>query len=372
MGKTHRLALDSLYPGKRAETIRTWGRDRLGVLARVLPLVDRAEAYLLGTGLPSFWVLHLGGMRLTLGLSGWTANDWTSTNSLNQIVPPAEANKLTSSGDPGQRSSASSTTLTFAQIQQRTGAAHAYVAVGLNRLAGLGQLIHDLPAGLYRWRQILPVALSLDQLGPENPETVAAPRSLVAGPPRLRDPGTIAVLTAYGCWKAKSKARTMPCCSTPTAGCCAASATARTISRTSCGVARAAICKRCATRRLAARRRRRWSDGLSRCGIETADLCGTASQTSGLVRRGDAARSAAARVAAARRNGNPGKNFLAAACAVIRRHPKRRIAQHTAAASIRHCSSARGLPADSAHEMVDEAKAVGQALWSNPGLAAAI
>jgi hypothetical protein len=46
----------------------------------------------------------------------------------------------------------------------------------LNRLAGLGQLIHDLPAGLYRWRQIMPVAVSQEQLGPENPETVAARR----------------------------------------------------------------------------------------------------------------------------------------------------------------------------------------------------
>ena len=30
-----------------------------------------------------------------------------------------------------------------------------------------------MPAGLYRWRQILPVALSLEQIGPENPETAA-------------------------------------------------------------------------------------------------------------------------------------------------------------------------------------------------------
>ena len=36
------------------------------------------------------------------------------------------------------------------------------VAAGLNRLALLGQVIHDLPAGLYRWRQVMPVALSLD------------------------------------------------------------------------------------------------------------------------------------------------------------------------------------------------------------------
>lgn len=168
---------DTLYPGKRAETIRTWGRDRLRVLARLLPLVERAEAYLLGTGLPSFWVLHLGGMRLTLGLSGWTANDWTSANALDQIAPPAEpSNDLMGDLANVFREKPA---LSFAQIQQRTGAAPAYVATGLNRLAGLGQLIHDLPSGLYRWRQMLPVALSLDQLGPENPETVAA-RDLVA------------------------------------------------------------------------------------------------------------------------------------------------------------------------------------------------
>ena len=39
---------DTPYTGPRAETIRTWGRDRLRVLARLLPLVDGAEVYLLG------------------------------------------------------------------------------------------------------------------------------------------------------------------------------------------------------------------------------------------------------------------------------------------------------------------------------------
>lgn len=169
---------DSLYPGPRSETIRTWGRDRLRVLARVLPLVERAEVFLLGTGLPSFWVLHLGGMRLTLGLSGWTANDWTAASALDQIAPPAEpSNDLMGDLANVFRQQPS---LTFNQVQQRTGAAGPYVAAGLNRLAGLGQLIHDLPAGVYRWRQMLPVALSLNQLGPENPETVAA-RDIVAG-----------------------------------------------------------------------------------------------------------------------------------------------------------------------------------------------
>ena len=69
---------DLPYAGPTAETIRTWGRDRLLTLARLLPLVDEVDVFLLGTGLPSFWSVRMGEMRLLLGLSGWTANDWTS------------------------------------------------------------------------------------------------------------------------------------------------------------------------------------------------------------------------------------------------------------------------------------------------------
>jgi hypothetical protein len=165
------------YSGPRSEVIRIWGRDRLRALARLLPLLDEAEVYLLGTGLPSFWSIRMGAMRLLLGLSGWTANDWTGATALDQLAPPAEpsADLL---GDIAA-TFRDRPALTFAQIRQRTGGAPAYVAAGLNRLALMGQLIHDLHAGVYRWRQIMPVALSLDLIGPENPETAAA-RELVA------------------------------------------------------------------------------------------------------------------------------------------------------------------------------------------------
>jgi hypothetical protein len=45
--------------------------------------------------------------------------------------------------------------------------------MGLNRLAQHGQVICDLAAGVYRWRSILPTALSPNELGPEDPETAA-------------------------------------------------------------------------------------------------------------------------------------------------------------------------------------------------------
>jgi len=163
---------DKPYKGTRAEVIRTWGRDRLQTLARLLPLTEGADVYLLGTGLPSFWVIRMGEMRLMLGLSGWTKNDWTGPSALDQLMPPVDpSNEVLGDiaacfrGNP---------TLTFNEIRTRTGAAPAYVAAGLNRLALLGQVIHDMPGGVYRWRQMLPVALSLEQMKPDNPETVAA------------------------------------------------------------------------------------------------------------------------------------------------------------------------------------------------------
>jgi hypothetical protein len=168
---------DTPYDGPRAETIRTWGRDRLRVLARLLPLLDGADVYLLGTGLPSFWVARLGEMRFVLGLSGWTANDWTGATALDQIAPPAEPGDRTLA-DLGQAFK-DNPALSFNQLRQQTGQAAPALAVGLNRLALLGQVIHDLPAGLYRWRQVMPVQLSVQQVGPDSPETEAA-RQIVA------------------------------------------------------------------------------------------------------------------------------------------------------------------------------------------------
>ncbi len=169
---------DSPYAGPKVETIRTWGRDRLQTLARLLPMADGAEVYLMGTGLPSFWNVRMGGLRFLLGLSGWTANDWTSGGgALADLAPPAEPSEDVL-GDIAAcfRDSPSRT---FEQVRQRTGAAPHLVAAGLNRFALLGQLIHDLAGGVYRWRQILPVEASLKQVKIDSPEAQAA-RDLVA------------------------------------------------------------------------------------------------------------------------------------------------------------------------------------------------
>src|SRR5688572_7167205 len=79
------------YDGPPTPPIRIWGRRRLLSLARLLPIAERFDVHLLGTGLPSFWVARLGEMRLTLGLSGWTVNDWTRSAALDLVAPQASA-----------------------------------------------------------------------------------------------------------------------------------------------------------------------------------------------------------------------------------------------------------------------------------------
>ncbi|WP_435011398.1 hypothetical protein P12x_002707 [Tundrisphaera lichenicola] len=163
---------DRPYEGPKAESIRVWGRDRLLVLARLLPLLDEAEVYLLGSGLPSFWSIRMGEMRLMLGLSGWTANDWTSGSALDALAPPAQPSRYLAGQVAATFREAPAQTL--AEVASKSGGTEPEVLACLNQLAGLGQVIHDLHAGLYRWRQVMPVTLSAELLGPEDPETVAA------------------------------------------------------------------------------------------------------------------------------------------------------------------------------------------------------
>jgi hypothetical protein len=154
------------------ESIRIWGRQRLLALARVLPLAARFDVYLLGTGLPSFWVADLGDMQLTLGLSGWTTNDWTHGSALDLLAPPAPppADLIARVAQflQGRRAAA------FADIDLHCGGQPAATVAALNRLAHSGQLIHDLPNSVYRWRQLMPMALGQAQLGPENEELTAS------------------------------------------------------------------------------------------------------------------------------------------------------------------------------------------------------
>lgn len=71
------LSPATVYQGSKAQVVRTWGRDRLRILARLLPVARKIDLYLAGFGRPTIYVLDLGDLSFTLALSGWTDNDWT-------------------------------------------------------------------------------------------------------------------------------------------------------------------------------------------------------------------------------------------------------------------------------------------------------
>jgi hypothetical protein len=167
----------SVYSGPSSEAIRIWGRRRLMMLARVLPLADAVDVYLLGTGLPSFWVVKMGNMRLTVGLSGWTTNDWTRGSAVDLLAPPVEAGEMVIR--PVAEALQMKRAATLWDLRHVTGRDAAQTLAALHQLAHRGQVIHDLAAGVYRWRQIMPEPLGEAQIGAENPE-LAASRSLVA------------------------------------------------------------------------------------------------------------------------------------------------------------------------------------------------
>lgn len=159
-----------LYDGEREEEIKIWGRRRLFSLSRVLPLAEKFTVHLLGSGLPSIWVAHLGEMRFTLALSGWTTNDWTSGANLEALAKDT-------------RSDAAVTALVAKYLEQEQSAPLGLLAMqsgkpqdvvlgSLFTLAKQGQVIYDFAAHKYRWRQVMPAVLSESLLGPEPVEIV--------------------------------------------------------------------------------------------------------------------------------------------------------------------------------------------------------
>lgn len=82
------------YTGKRPLVVRTWGRNRLATLARVLPHARRIEVHLLGAGLPAYYVVDLEDARLTLALSGWTDSGWAGISTFDLLAASSSADAL--------------------------------------------------------------------------------------------------------------------------------------------------------------------------------------------------------------------------------------------------------------------------------------
>ena len=77
----------STYFGDTEQKIRVWGRRRFHMLERLISVAKHFDLYLMGVGMPYFFVADLYGMHFTLGLSGWSKNNFSDGSNFALLAP---------------------------------------------------------------------------------------------------------------------------------------------------------------------------------------------------------------------------------------------------------------------------------------------
>ncbi|HEV7129035.1 MAG TPA: hypothetical protein VGN32_16505, partial [Ktedonobacterales bacterium] len=166
-------------------TVRLWGRKRLDLLARVLPYAQRVTIGVLGRGLPHLYVCHCGPYQFTLGLSGWSANDWSRDAAFDLLAPRAlpdapRANQVYAylTEHLAARSS---------DIANNTGVPRPEVEQALFQLCRAGRVMADPISERYRLRELFGTPLDVDTLFAPDPRQATAQRLFATGHVTLRD-----------------------------------------------------------------------------------------------------------------------------------------------------------------------------------------
>jgi hypothetical protein len=168
----------SVYEGEGTHDIRVWGRRRLGVLERLIPVARRFTVHLLGSGLPSFYVADLGDLSFTLGLSGWTANDWSTAGNFDLMAPRGQMDEFT------RRRVFDALKETWSArpeaLASKLGLERGAVLGALSAWTQAGRAIWDLNKGVYRARELSREPLPMDRLRFANEREERATRFLDA------------------------------------------------------------------------------------------------------------------------------------------------------------------------------------------------
>lgn len=157
----------SLYQGEQKEEVRIWGRRRLFILERLLPIVKRFKVSLLGTGLPSFWVAEMQGMSFTLGLSGWSANDFSRMGNFDLMAPRGEVDSVTAEKVFSALSETWGESATSLSI--RLGLDELTIKSALGIYSQYGRVLYDMDQNVYRIRELSKDPLPMDQLRFSHP-----------------------------------------------------------------------------------------------------------------------------------------------------------------------------------------------------------
>ena len=168
----------SIYKGAKKQEIRVWGRRRLLILERLIPVTKQFTVHLLGSGLPSFYLADLGDMNFTLGLSGWTANDWSRAGNFDLMAPRANVDSITKQTIfNGLKENWVEDTDALAN---RLGYSRDTILGALGAYTQAGRAIYDLNTKQYRIRELSREPLPMDKLRFANPREEGATKLIDA------------------------------------------------------------------------------------------------------------------------------------------------------------------------------------------------
>lgn len=152
----------SVYEGTEKQDIRVWGRRRMLILERLIAVAKRFTVHLLGTGMPSFYVADLGDLNFTLGLSGWTANDWSKSGNFDLLAPRADVDGATKQKVfDGLKQTWFETP---ERLAKKLNLDKSIVLGALAAYTQAGRAIYDLEKGVYRVRELAREPLPLGKL----------------------------------------------------------------------------------------------------------------------------------------------------------------------------------------------------------------
>ena len=168
-----------VFRGKAARLIRVWGRRRLMTMKRLLPFVQSVDVYLLGSGLPSFWVFRCGDITLTLGMTGFTSANWSSALGFDLLLP-----RKTQDGEPTKKVVSYLTGKYSADAKEltaNTGLKGAALVEAVQVGCQNGELMFDIANGVYRYRPLSAKPLDLAKLQFRNTREKVAHDLLTRG-----------------------------------------------------------------------------------------------------------------------------------------------------------------------------------------------
>jgi hypothetical protein len=166
------LADAPAYAGLKPQAVRTWGRNRLQVLRRLIPYCRQVDVYLAGYGLPSIYILDLDGLTFTLALSGWTDNDWTGGAKFDLLTRRLTASpaELTRTYEALRQARVASDEA----MAEATGLGIEKCRTALSFLCQAGRAMVDLKAGVFRHRDLFMTPFSAQEAAASVKQAAAA------------------------------------------------------------------------------------------------------------------------------------------------------------------------------------------------------